>query len=39
MDAQNTQQNKLKKSIHINTRKKSTPHAKKSLAIIFKLWA
>jgi len=30
---------KRKKSTHINTRKKSTPTTKKSLAIIFKLWA
>jgi len=30
---------KRKKSTHINTRKKSTPHAKKVLAIIFNLWA
>jgi len=30
---------KRKKSTHINTRKKSTPHAKKVLAIILNLWA
>jgi hypothetical protein len=30
---------KRKKSTHINTRKKSIPHAKKVLAIIFNLWA
>jgi len=35
MDAQNTQQNKKKKSTHINTRKKSTPHLKKSACNYF----